>query len=49
MYVSQGPRPTFLEILKSYWAKKVFSAPPLWVNSQPPHFQSSSASAVSSS
>ena len=26
---------TFLEILKSYWEKGVFS-PPLWVTSQPP-------------
>ena len=39
--------PPFLEILKCYWEKGVFSppppSPPLWVTIQPSHFQSSSA------
>ena len=38
--------PTFLEILKSYWEKGIFSLPTLSHQSAPPHFQGSSAGPI---
>ena len=37
------PPPHFFENYKELPRKKCFQPPPLWVTSQPPHFQSSSA------